>query len=277
MSYSRTTHSISVFPLLCLFLASLRVGSAGNFYQDFDITWGGNHAQVLDGGQGLSLSIDQASGSGILSKKEYLFGRFDMQLKLIPGNSAGLVTTFYLSSEGPTHDEVDFEFLGSVNGQPYIIHTNIYCQGIGGREQQFHLWFDPTKDFHTYSIVWNRQRIIFFVDNVPIRVFNNLQHLGVPFPTNQPMRVYSSLWNNEGWAAKGIRTDWSKAPYTAYYRNFNADLNPKGLWVNQGIDVKAHNRIRWVQKKFMVYNYCRDYVRYPKGHRPRECKRVRSQ
>ncbi|GMN43405.1 hypothetical protein TIFTF001_012609 [Ficus carica] len=273
--------------------SNFRAALAGDLGQEFDLVWGDQRAKLLDGGRLLTLSLDQASGSGFISKKEYLFGRIDMQLKLVAGNSAGTVTAYYLSSQGPNHDEIDFEFLGNITGEPYIVHTNVYTQGKGEREQQFHLWFDPTKNFHTYSIVWNPQRILFLVDNIPIRVLNNGERFGIPFPNKQPMKLYSSIWNADQWATRGglVKTDWSKSPFTAYYRNFNADAcvpsatssctsmpttaTPNRAWRTQGLDPNSRRRLRWVHKYYMIYNYCTDLKRFPQG-RPRECHLLRN-
>ncbi|XP_010259802.1 PREDICTED: probable xyloglucan endotransglucosylase/hydrolase protein 23 [Nelumbo nucifera] len=297
MAYSSSTSpGLSLKFLSCLLvLGSLAiVASASSFYQDFDVTWGDGRAKILNTGELLTLSLDKASGSGFQSKHEYLFGKIDMQLKLVPGNSAGTVTAYYLSSQGPTHDEIDFEFLGNLSGDPYILHTNVFSQGKGNREQQFYLWFDPTADFHTYSILWNPRRIIFSVDGTPIREFKNSESIGVPFPKNQPMRIYSSLWNADDWATRGglVKTDWTKAPFTASYRNFNANnaciwssgssscdsksptsTTNDSQWLSQELDSAGQEKMRWVQKNYMIYNYCTDTKRFPRGL-PSECANV---
>ena len=116
-----------------------------------------------------------------------MFGKVSIQIKLVEGDSAGTVTAFYvrnkqktlfrsvswdsnlltmfspflqMSSEGSNHNEFDFEFLGNTTGEPYIVQTNVYVNGVGNREQRLNLWFDPTTDFHTYSILWSKRSVV---------------------------------------------------------------------------------------------------------------------
>ncbi|XP_057953239.1 probable xyloglucan endotransglucosylase/hydrolase protein 23 [Malania oleifera] len=283
-----SSNGAAVVAILMMWLAWGVFG--GKFSSDVEITWGDGRGRIADNGNLLTLSLDRASGSGFQSKAEYLFGKIDMQLKLIPGNSAGTVTTYYvIISQGSAHDEIDLEFLGNLSGDPYIVHTNIYTQGQGNREQQFYLWFDPTANFHTYSILWNPQTIIFYVDGTPIRVFKNLESRRISYPKRQPMRVYGSLWNADDWATRGglVKTDWSKAPFTASFRNFKNDNacvwsagksscdSPKSnstrrAWFSQELDSGGQAKLKWVQQNYMVYNYCTDKKRFPGGFPP-EC------
>uniref|UniRef100_A0A453SR01 Xyloglucan endotransglucosylase/hydrolase n=1 Tax=Aegilops tauschii subsp. strangulata TaxID=200361 RepID=A0A453SR01_AEGTS len=269
---------MAVSSVLAILLDASCALASATFDKEFDITWGDGRGKIMNNGQLLTLGLDKVSGSGFQSKHEYLYGKIDMQLKLVPGNSAGTVTAYYLSSQGPTHDEIDFEFLGNVTGEPYTLHTNVFTQGQGQREQQFRLWFDPTNDFHTYSILWNPKHIIFMVDDMPIRDFRNLEGKGIAFPKNQPMRLYSSLWNADDWATQGgrVKTDWSHAPFSASYRGFKADAcvapgtGAAGEWYNQELDLTRQQRMRWVQSNYMIYNYCTDPKRFAQGV-PAEC------
>ncbi|KAJ8459007.1 hypothetical protein OPV22_031933 [Ensete ventricosum] len=266
------------------FMAAMVVASASaNFLSDVEITWGDGRGKMLDNGELLQLTLDRASGSGFRSKQAYLFGRFDMKMKLVPGNSAGTVTTYYLSSQGPAHDEIDFEFLGNASGEPYVLHTNVFAQGKGDREQQFYLWFDPTLALHTYSALWNPRQIVFYVDGTPVRVFRNSEGAGVAYPKSQAMRVYASLWDADDWATRGglVKTDWSQAPFVASYRGFVADAcvvaggSPscsasKAGWWDQGLDSDGARKLKWVRDNYMIYDYCRDAKRFPGGFPP-EC------
>lgn len=121
----------------------------------------------------------------------------------------------------------------------------------------------------------------FYVDATPIRQFRNNEKNGVPYPNKQPMKIYSSIWDAEDWATRGgiVKTDWTNAPFIASYRNFNADacVRSSGVskcnttgWLTQQLDSANQKRMKWVQKNFMIYNYCTDFKRFPLGL-PTEC------
>ncbi|KAE9456719.1 hypothetical protein C3L33_11379, partial [Rhododendron williamsianum] len=265
--------SSSVMLLVLVLMAILTAASAENFYRDVGITFGDELAVILNGGGLLTLSLDNYSGSGFQSINDYLFGRFDMNIKLVPNNSAGKA----LSSQGLTHDEIDFEFLGNLSGQPYTVHTNIYTQGVGNREQQF--------------------RVCLMVDDIPIRLFNNNEAIGVPFPNSQAMNVYATIWDAEDWATEGgrIQTDWTQAPFTASYEHFELEacvyssgssscgssqsttsITSTEAWLTQSLDSEDLEKLLWVQQTCMIYDYCTDYERFPQGLPP-ECNQPRFQ
>ncbi|KAK7336206.1 hypothetical protein VNO77_16740 [Canavalia gladiata] len=257
------------------------------FGRNYIPTWAFDHIKYFNGGSEIQLLLDKYTGTGFQSKGSYLFGHFSMYIKMVPGDSAGTVTAFYLSSQNAEHDEIDFEFLGNRTGQPYILQTNVFTGGKGDREQRIYLWFDPTKAYHRYSVLWNMYQIVFLVDNIPIRVFKNCKNLGVKFPFDQPMKVYNSLWNADDWATRGglEKTDWSRGPFIAGYKGFHIDgceasVNAKFCdtqgkrWWDQtefrDLDSFQWRRLRWVRNKYTIYNYCNDRKRYPQL--PPECR-----
>ncbi|XP_047176722.1 probable xyloglucan endotransglucosylase/hydrolase protein 8 [Vigna umbellata] len=165
---SRTCFSVSMI----IFLAAIVVAhfhsseaavSKGSFEDNFSIMWSEDHFTTSKDGQIWYLSLDKDTGCGFQTKQRYRFGWFSMKLKLVAGDSAGVVTAYYMCSEngaGPERDELDFEFLGNRTGEPYLIQTNVYKNGTGGREMRHMLWFDPTEDYHTYSVLWNNHQIV---------------------------------------------------------------------------------------------------------------------
>ncbi|KAA0062624.1 putative xyloglucan endotransglucosylase/hydrolase protein 26 [Cucumis melo var. makuwa] len=257
--------------------------------------WGNSQSKIE--GDDLRLVLDKSTGSGAKSKRNFLFGSFEALIKLVPGDSAGLVTAFYLSSSGTYHDEIDYEFLGNATGEPYTIHTNIFVEGVGHREQQFRLWFDPTADFHNYTIHWNPSTVVWYIDSIPIRVFRNYEKLErrKAYPNKKGMRFYTSLWNADDWATQGgrVKTNWNNAPFTATIRQFRprachwigelsntqcATKSSQNWWTSPDhsqLTVRQLAKLGQVRKKYMIYDYCRDPARKrPNGRMPPECYRL---
>ncbi|KAL8106608.1 xyloglucan endotransglucosylase/hydrolase protein 2-like isoform X2 [Apium graveolens] len=267
------------------------------FDENYAVTWGNEHVKFVNEGRDIQLSMDPSSGAGFASKLSYRTGFFHMRIKLPAGGCAGVVTAFYLHSHTNKHDELDFEFLGNQKGKPITLQTNVFSNGQGNREQRVILWFDPTADFHNYQILWNEHQIVFYVDDVPIRVFKNNTSIGVNYPS-QAMKIEASLWNGEDWATDGGRTkiDWSLSPFRVQFQDFNIDgcsVSTGYQRRNKSITTKSTDRICYsseywwnaekyrnltpkqqeeyenVRAQYMNYDYCSDRNRYPV--QPPEC------
>ncbi|KAM2829589.1 hypothetical protein PS2_035238 [Malus domestica] len=256
------------------------------FDKKYEFIWGNDHILSLNQGRELQLTLDNRSGCKFASYLNYSSGFFHMRMK-IPGNNntAGVVTSFYLMSKASAsqHDELDFEFLGNIEGQQITLQTNVFVNGVGDREQRINLWFDPAGNFHDYKIIWNPHQVVFFIDDTPIRVFKNYTNYGVPYPT-QPMRIEAALWTAD-WATFGHKINWTYAPFVAHCQGFdisgcsaqNSDVeecyssnhwwNNMEYWNLNSTQQKAYENVR---KKYMNYDYCDDKAKYPSGL-PREC------
>ncbi|CAI5952531.1 unnamed protein product [Closterium sp. NIES-64] len=160
---------------------------------------------------------------GAVNSKSYLrFGFVSARIKVPPVYSGSVITTLYLTSKLPgRHDEIDFELIGSESPSGIRIHTNYYANGKGGHEEQMQPWFDPTSEFHTYSVRWSPEAIVWYVDERPIRETRFNPHnpaVGVV----SPLRVCASVWSAD-WAMPPM--DWSYGPFTAQYQEFNFSSN----------------------------------------------------
>ncbi|XP_073049177.1 probable xyloglucan endotransglucosylase/hydrolase protein 32 [Primulina eburnea] len=240
--------------------------------------WGPQH-QTLDQAT-LTIWLDKTSGSGFKSLNSYSSGYFGSAIKLHPGYTAGVITSFYLSNNEDLpgdHDEIDIEFLGTTEDKPYVLQTNVYMKGSGdgdnivGREMRFHLWFDPAKDFHDYGILWNPDEIIFLVDDIPIRRYPRKTDATFPL---RPMYVYGSIWDASSWATENgkYKADYTFQPFVGKYNNFKtsgceantaiscrpATASPSG---STGLSSQQYAAMAWVQTNYMFYDYCQDLQR----------------
>lgn len=97
------------------------------------------------------------------------------------------------------------------------------------------------------------------------------------------MRVYATIWDAENWATQGgrVKTDWSQAPFTAYFRNYRSiSCSPFGNdplcvpgsgWFSQQLDDSRKQQLTQVDSNNKIYDYCQDPKRYKNGPPPKEC------
>lgn len=256
------------------------------FEEGYTSLFGGDNVKVAEDGKAVMLSLDKRTGSGLLSQDMYMYGFFSASIKLPDDYTAGIVAAFYTSNGDifpGTHDELDFEFLGNIRGKEWRIQTNIYGNGSTafGREERYTLWFDPTEDFHQYTILWTDKRIVFFVDDVPIREILKTEAIGAHYPA-KPMSVYATVWDGSDWATLGgrYRVNYKYSPFVVTLSNlilegcsvdpleqfqFPTASCPTSASLSKFSELSQDQRasMDWFRGKYISYSYCDDTARYP--------------
>ncbi|KAI1367004.1 concanavalin A-like lectin/glucanase domain-containing protein [Xylaria arbuscula] len=163
-----------------------------------------------------------------------LGGRYDVELQIAPGQ--GIISSSVLWSD--IQDEIDWEFSGNQHGEKpfpppdgkWTVETNIFAQGKmwdGAATYQKDA-YQPTTQFHTYSVEWDEDHMNWYVDNHVVRsVKASNTPSGFVFPQS-PMKLQLGVWGggdpaNNYWTIQwaGGEIDMKKVPYTMYVRSVN--------------------------------------------------------
>lgn len=254
-----------------------------SFDEGYTQLFGDSNLMLLRDGKTVQISLNERSGAGFASQDLYLHGFFSASIKLPTDYAAGVVVAFYMSNGDvfeKTHDELDFEFLGNIRGREWRVQTNIYGNGSTGvgREERYSLWFDPTEDFHRYSILWSHDRIIFYIDNIPIREMVRTPSMGGDFPS-KPMSLYATIWDGSDWATLGGRykVNYKYAPFVSEFSNLvlhgcavdpmdhlsTCDQRESDRYNSITISPEQRRAMEEFRKKYITYSYCYDRERYP--------------
>jgi len=286
----KKTHFLFSFSLFLLFSFSNAAFDLATipFNDGYSPLFGDGNVVRSTDGNGVQLLLDRYTGAGFISSNMYQHGFFSANIKLPSNYTAGICVAFYTSNGHvyeKTHDELDFEFLGNIAGKPWRFQTNLYGNGSThrGREERYRLWFDPTKGYHRYSILWTAKNVIFYIDGVPIREVLRNEEMGGEYPT-KPMSLYSTIWDASNWATSGgkYKVNYKYAPFVAEFKDLvlkGCSLDPIQEVTNgdvcedQNIDLEAQDyaavtplrrlSMRRFRQKFMYYSYCYDTIRYP--------------
>lgn len=142
--------------------------------------------------EGAQFSIDTATTAPTISSEKYIFfGKVDVVMKACAGQ--GIVSSFILESDDL--DEIDWEWIGSVDTS---VETNFFGKGNTSTYNRatYADVTDPVNTFHKYTIDWTSERIVWSINDDPVRTLlysDPVALSGQNYPQT-PMRVKMGNW-----------------------------------------------------------------------------------
>ena len=152
-----------------------------------------------------------------------MFGHVEVVMKAAPG--AGIVSTLVLQSD--CLDEIDYEWLGGDDAQ---VQSNYFGKGLTTDYNRGAFHPDPGNhdSFHTYSVDWTADQIVWQIDGTTVRALTYAQAAAGQYPQT-PMQIKLGIWsggdpsNPPGtiqWA--GGPTNYADGPFTMTVKSVKA-------------------------------------------------------
>ncbi len=164
----------------------------------------------------------------IQSKEEFDYGKFSA--RVYGSNCPGTISTFFLFADKGWSDEdhwqeIDFEMFGRDGA--YEWQTNVIFQETPTgqnkmNELHHHTAFSIGEGWHTYTVEWSPEKIVWLIDDEEYFMYNDGAGMGI---INGPLKMMFNLWTHkDGW---GGFLDESQAPayqfmdWVRYYPHTN--------------------------------------------------------
>lgn len=118
-----------------------------------------------------------------------MFGHVEYVIQAAPG--AGIVSSAVLQSDDL--DEIDWEWLGADNGQ---VQSNYFGKGQTTTYNRGAFHPDPSNQngFHTYTIDWTADQIVWSIDGRPVRTLTPNTAEAGQYPQT-PMQIKVGAWS----------------------------------------------------------------------------------
>lgn len=202
---------------------------------------------ITYGSKGAEFTINEEGQAPTIQTDFYFFfGTAEVVMQAAPGT--GIISSIVLESDDL--DEIDWEFLG---GNTTSAETNYFGKGNTTTYDRaiYYPVASPQTSFHTYTIDWTAEKIVFSIDGAIVRTLLYADcDGGNDFPQT-PMRLKLGNWAGgaasepEGtreWA--GGLTDFSNAPFTMYVKSVSITNNNPGAYYEYSDETGDYTSIK---------------------------------
>ena len=192
-------------------------------------------AEVVPQGIGSSKGLRYYSSARLrtYSKGDWKYGRIEVKAKVASGQgiwpAIWMLPTDWLFGGWPSSGEIDIMEhvgydLGVVHGS---VHTEAYNHKINTQKSSARKISNVDTEFHVYSIIWDKDKISFFIDDIQYFLFENDQQGNYKtWPFDQRFHLLINIAVGGDWPGNPDNsTNFPRSMLIDYVRVYEKSIN----------------------------------------------------